>query len=79
MNRFNAAQQIMVAVFGVPLQNMYAHYAGKTAQPCKSGPGRKHAQGDGTHSELTVKQRKAGSYGRGLRNHITRKQAAALA
>jgi hypothetical protein len=45
----------------------------------KSGPGRYHSQGDGLHLNLTLKQRKAGSYGKGLRNWITNKQAAAAA
>lgn len=45
----------------------------------KSGPGRYHAQGDGKHTNLTLKQRKAGAYGKGLRNAITNKQAAAAA
>lgn len=48
----------------------------------KSGPGRRHAQGDGTHSHLTLKQRSAGAFGRGLRNWITqtnRKNALAKA
>lgn len=44
----------------------------------KSGPGRYAVQGDGSHSTLTIKQRKAGAYGKGLRNAITNKQAAAL-
>ena len=45
MTRFNAAQQLMVAAFGVPLQNIYAHLAGKSASHTKKGPGRKHSQG----------------------------------
>ena len=45
----------------------------------KSGPGRYHAQGDGTQAHLTIKQRKAGAYGLGLRTWITNKQAAARA
>lgn len=36
----------------------------------KSGPGRKHRQGDGDRSKLSLKQRRAGAYGRGLRNWI---------
>jgi len=39
----------------------------------KAGPGRKHQQGDGTE-----KKSKAGSYGRGLINHFTRNQLAAI-
>jgi len=44
----------------------------------KSGPGRYHSQGDGKHLELSLKQRRAGMYAKGLRNWITQKQAAAL-
>ncbi|RUR69044.1 hypothetical protein EJP67_18460 [Variovorax guangxiensis] len=43
----------------------------------KKGPGRFHKQGRGDHQHLTLKQRRAGSYGKGLRNWITQKQAAA--
>lgn len=43
----------------------------------KAGPGRRHVEGDGTGK--TVKQKKAGAYGRGLRNWITNKQAAKAA
>lgn len=42
----------------------------------KRGPGRYHNQGDGTHLGLTLNQRRAGAYGKGLRNWITQKQAA---
>lgn len=49
----------------------------KNAHCTKSGPGRFHKQGDGTHKYLTLKQRRAGSYAKGLRNWITQKQAAA--
>lgn len=35
----------------------------------KSGPGRKHKQGDGSR---TSEQKQAGSFGRGLRNHFAR-------
>lgn len=45
----------------------------RNASATKSGPGRYHQQGDGSR---TTEQRKAGAYGRGLRNWITRKQAA---
>lgn len=41
----------------------------------KKGPGRKHAQGDG---KKTAAQRAAGSFGRGLRNVITRKNRDAI-
>lgn len=36
----------------------------------KSGPGRRHKQGDGTHNHLSLKQRTAGGYGRGLQNWL---------
>lgn len=39
----------------------------------KAGPGRTHQQGDGAY-----KKSKAGSYGRGLINHFTRNQLAAI-
>jgi hypothetical protein len=55
--------------------NEHAKYPNHT----KSGPGRYHAQGDGSHQHLTLEQRKAGAYGKGLRNWITNKQAAAAA
>lgn len=45
----------------------------------KSGPGRYHVQGDGLHRDLTLKQRKAGAYGKGLRNWANTKAAAAMA
>lgn len=53
--------------------------ANKNPHSTKSGPGRYHSQGDGTHAHLTLKQRRAGAYGKGLRNWITQKQAAANA
>ena len=42
----------------------------------KKGPGRRHVQGDG---KKTAKQRAAGAYGRGLKNHFDAKAAAASA
>ena len=51
----------------------------KNPSTTKSGPGRFHKQGDGTHDHLTLKQRRAGAYAKGLRNWITQKQAAANA
>lgn len=47
-----------------------------SASHTKRGPGRRFAIGDGTR---TYKQRQAGAYGRGLRNWITRTQAAKIA
>ena len=46
-------------------------------QASKDGPGRRHFQGDGTGK--TAKQKRAGAYGKGLRNWITNKQAARAA
>ena len=49
-------------------------YRQDTRQPSstRSGPGRKHKQGALTESKSTTSL-KAGAYGRGLRNHINRK------
>lgn len=44
----------------------------------KRGPGRTHKQGDGMHRNLTVKQQRAGQYGRWLREWITGKNLMAL-
>lgn len=57
---------------GIPKKQ--AHGA-KEASYRKTGPGRYHVQGDGSR---TVEQKRAGAFARGLRNNITRKQAAAL-
>lgn len=59
------------------MQPLYPEHAKKPSHT-KAGPGRYHAQGDGTNAHLTIKQRRAGAYGKGLRNWITNKQAAAL-
>ncbi len=45
----------------------------------KAGPGRRHKQGDGTGKNKTVKQKRVGMFGKGLRNAITAKQQAELA
>ncbi len=50
----------------------------RNTKTTKSGPGRRHVQGDGTHKHLTLKQRRAGMFGKGLRNAITAKNKAAL-
>jgi len=42
----------------------------------KTGPGRRHVQGNG---KKTAKQRSAGSYGRGLKRHFDRQWATASA
>lgn len=51
----------------------------RQAHSTKSGPGRRHKQGDGKHEHLTLAQKRAGMYAKGLRNWITNKQAAAAA
>lgn len=51
----------------------------RNASATKAGPGRRHGQGDGTHEHLTVAQKRAGMYAKGLRNWITNRQAAAAA
>lgn len=56
---------------------MYSKRDTRSASFTKSGPGRRHVQGDGTHAHLTVKQRRAGAFGKGLRNWITSQQRAA--
>ena len=48
----------------------------RNANTTKSGPGRRHVQGNGIK---TAEQKRAGSYGLGLRTWITNKQAAARA
>lgn len=58
---------------------MFAPRTQREPHHTKRGPGRRHVQGDGTHAHLSLKQRQAGAYGRGLRNWITQKQAAARA
>lgn len=52
-------------------------HGNKSASSTKSGPGRYHKQGDGTHAHLTLKQRNAGAFSRGLHNAITQRQGAA--
>lgn len=51
----------------------------RTPSFTKSGPGRRHKEGDGLHKHLTLKQKRAGMFGKGIRNAITAKQKAALA
>lgn len=46
----------------------------RSASFTKAGPGRRHRQGDGTHANLDLKQRRAGAFGKGLRNWITSQQ-----
>jgi hypothetical protein len=68
----NLAQQIQHAL-GIPVG---AGFGSLNPNSTKSGPGRKHKQGDGSR---TAKQKSAGAFGRGLRNMITRNNLAALA
>lgn len=73
----NAAQQIH-HFLGVADQTASAgNQRNKSAT--KAGTGRRHVQGDGTGKNKTVKQKRAGMFGKGLRNAITAKQKAALA
>lgn len=51
------------------------HEHAKKPSYTKKGPGRYH---NPNPAERTVKQRQAGAFGKGLRNAITQKQAAAL-
>jgi hypothetical protein len=73
MTKLNEAQQlrealgIEVAPFGV---------GEKRESFTKSGPGRAHAEGK-DDKDRTLAQKSAGSYGRGLRNWITRQGIAA--
>ena len=78
MNRPNIACQILDAI-GVA--NVGTPQSGPTSNPSftKAGPGRRPKQGDGTHRTLSLRQRRAGAYGRGLRNWIASTQAAAQA
>lgn len=48
----------------------------KHASHTKRGPGRYHTEAP---TEKTLKQKRAGAYGRGLRNWITNKQDAEMA
>lgn len=74
MNKLNEAQQLREALgieaapFGV---------GEKRASYTKAGPGRVHTERK-SDDERTLAQKSAGSFGRGLRNNITRKNLAAI-
>ncbi len=72
----NAAQQIH-HFLGIADQTASV---GNQRNKCasKSGPGRRHDQGDGTGKHKTVKQKRAGMFGKRLRNAITAKNKLAL-
>lgn len=70
----NTAQQIMHRL-GIADGAILAK-GQKNASHRKAGPGREHIQGNGSK---TNEQKRAGAFGRGLRNWITNKQRAALA
>lgn len=61
----NTAQQIH-HIMGVPVtQGHKQAHGNQEANATKSGPGRYHEQGDG---KRTAAQKRAGAYGRGLKN-----------
>lgn len=72
----NAAQQIHQFLGIADTSESVGNQRNKKST--KAGPGRRHVQGDGLHKHLTMKQRRAGMFGKGLRNAITAKQRAAL-
>lgn len=75
MAKLNEAQQlrealgIEVAPFGV---------GEKRESYTKRGPGRVHVKGGKSDDDRTLKQKQAGSFGRGLRNNITRKNLSSI-
>jgi len=66
----NTAQQIHLAIGVAVLGDSERQQ--RNACYTKSGPGRRH---NTARAVKTLKQKNAGSYGRGLRNWIKRKQA----
>lgn len=72
----NAAQQIH-HFLGIADQSESVGNQRNTSAT-KAGPGRRHVQGNGTHKHLTIKQKRAGMFGKGLRNAITAKNLQAL-
>lgn len=50
----------------------------RNTKTTKAGPGRRHVQGDGTGKHKTIKQKRAGMFGKGLRNAITAKNLRTL-
>lgn len=73
----NAAQQIRQAL-GIEVGNTAA-LRQRNASATKSGPGRRHAQGDGTGANKTAKQKSAGAYSKGLRNWCNSKNTSRVA
>jgi len=73
----NTAQQLLhiIGVASGVSDKKQAHGC-KNESSRKAGPGRYHANGDGTKTD---KQKRAGAFGRGLRNWINRTQAARYA
>ena len=72
----NAAQQIHQFLGVADKSESVGNQRNKSAT--KAGPGRRHMQGDGTGKNKTIKQKRAGMFGKGLRYSITAKQRAAL-
>jgi hypothetical protein len=73
--KLNPAMSVY-AVCGLPLAHFGGHGRTRNLRATKSGPGRLHANGDGTR---TTKQKRAGAYGRGLRNWINNQNRAVQA
>lgn len=71
---YNPAQIILLKL-GFDSAQLLAHLKGQNTSHCKKGPGRKHQFG----GEKTTEQKRAGAYGRGLRNWINQQQAARMA
>lgn len=77
MEQMNVAQQIRQAL-GIEAGNTVSHRQ-RNPSATKSGPGRRHAQGDGTGANKTSKQKSAGAYGKGLRNWCNSKNTSRVA
>jgi hypothetical protein len=58
---------------GLPAAHFGNHGNTRNANATKAGPGRRHVDGDGSR---TTAQKRAGAYGRGLRNWIKSKNLA---
>lgn len=72
----NAAQQIHHFLGIADQTASVGNQRNKSAT--KAGTGRRHVQGDGTGKHKTIKQKRAGMFGKGIRATITAKQKAAL-
>ena len=64
--KVNSAMSVY-AVCGLSMAHFGNHDAKRNRSTTKVGPGRLHADGDGTR---TTEQKRAGAYGRGLRNWL---------